>query len=192
MRIGCDLDGVLCDFAHGYERIHAEVAGFNNFPPDQLPPIWNWPELYGYTAEHTSEVWRRIKASPTFWASLEPLPGARNFLTTLSLSAHEVYFITDRPGVDTQLQSASWLESHGYHAPSVIVTGKPRSKGEICRALAIDLMIDDKPENIEDIADYSPATKAVILSYPYNEDYRRLNPETLSVSSLDEFAEAYL
>jgi uncharacterized HAD superfamily protein len=169
LRIGIDVDGILADFFSAYEELMVEIDGVDRFParyPAVLPPVWNWPQHYGYSEQVVGEAWRRIKDDPTFWIRLGLLPGAKEFLAQLDQTDHELYFITDRPGTEPQLQTFAWLEMNGLHAPSVIISRK--GKGVVCDALSIDYYIDDKRENILDVVDKSPTTQVYLLSYPYN------------------------
>jgi hypothetical protein len=168
--IGVDVDGVLANFFKAYESLIIRSSGVNLFGdklyPNALPQTWNWPETFGYEMRTIADVWDKIKASNSFWWHLEPLPGAEEFLRKLYESKHEAYFITDRPGVTAQVQTAQWLEKYGYKYPSVIISRK--GKGAACDALSVDYYIDDKYENVVDVLDISPYTKVSLLTYPYN------------------------
>lgn len=169
-RVGIDVDGILANFFPAYEKLWIEESGgINLFPANTLPPVWNWPEHYGYDPAILPRVWDRIKADPNFWSSLKPFKGVEDFLFDLSNMDHEVYFITDRPGVDSQLQTQIWLEAQGYMLPNVIISR--RGKGIICEALCIEVYIDDKPENLEDVKEHEPAD-LYMLDYPYNQHCR--------------------
>lgn len=172
-RIGIDIDGVLANFYDAYERLAIEVDnGIDRFPqrggvghPSIYPPVWNWPEYYGYSSEVVAEVWRRIKADQGFWLNLDPLE--RIDLSKLA-TGHELYFITDRPGVRAKQQTEVWLRAFcNVPFPTVIISRK--GKGIVCEALDLELYIDDKGENIVDVEARSPQTRAYLLNRPYNE-----------------------
>lgn len=186
--IGVDVDGVLANFFKAYEDLIIDVSGVDKFGdsryPHVFPRVWNWPESYGYNKETMNQVWDEIKFSESFWLNMEPLPGAEGFLNKLSQTDHEVYFITDRPGIETQLQTTAWLEEHGYPLPSVIISRK--GKGAVCDALSINYYIDDKVENIEDVNWKSAHTKAFLLYYPYNNHFEY----PFRINSLVSFMEA--
>ena len=72
-------------------------------------------------------------------------------------------FITSRPrslGATVQRQSQRWLESKGFSLPSVYVVHG--SRGKIAQALALDAVIDDRPDNCLDVALESRAA-AILL-----------------------------
>lgn len=188
-RLGIDVDGCLANFCKGYAELLKDVDGDDKLPADYKeagwkPPTWYWDEYYGYSSEVSKECWRRIKADPIFWFKLAPLAGAGEFLAKLNEAPglDAVYFITDRPGVATQLQTQLWLGEQGYSGPNVIVSGK---KGDLCQILGIDYYIDDKRENVEDVRAKSPDTVVYTLTTPYNEEFTLPN----RLSNLEEFAE---
>lgn len=175
MALGVDVDGVLGDFFALYEQQTIETSGRDLFGdkayPAQLPQCWNWPQSFGYTSEEMAKVWSHIKSDPGFWLQEEPLPGASDLLTELCKLDDQVYFITDRPGVNPQLQTAVWLQMQGYMLPSVIISSasKGPTKGECCSTLKVTKYVDDKAENILDVLEKSPSTAAYLLAYPYNQ-----------------------
>lgn len=175
MSLGVDVDGVLGNFFSLYERLTIKTTGRDLFGdkayPAQLPQCWNWPESFGYTDKEMQAVWAAIKADPGFWLQEEPLQGATELLTELCKLDDQVYFITDRPGVNPQLQTAVWLQMQGYMLPSVIISSasKGPTKGECCKLLKVSRYVDDKAENILDVLEKSPDTKAHLLAYPYNQ-----------------------
>lgn len=192
MTIGLDIDGVVANFYAAYEKRIKEVTGRDLFPAtkvgsERFPQEWNWPQAAGYTGEEINRVWEDIKNDPHFWLSCQQLDSTA-FLH--SLPQHAItYFITDRPGVNVQGQSAEWLKAHGVNFPNVIIT-QGRSKGPICKHLSVDVMIDDKWENVLSVMQSSPKTKAVLLARPYNAaGWTRTNH---LVHSLEEFQEKYL
>ena len=177
MRIGIDVDGVLANFFKAYETLTIAVAGEDRFGdkkwPNQLPQTWNWPETFGYSKETMNQVWASIKRNPKFWVSMEPLPGVSSFLDSLeqlNRQNHEIYFITDRPGINAQRQTAAWLEEFPFSFPSVIISGPHARKGQIAKGLALDFYLDDKFENVMDVLGKSPSTRTYMLSYPYNNE----------------------
>lgn len=183
MILGLDCDGILVDFTTAYHRLLVEVDGRDLLPKDfKLPPVWNWETHYGYSKPVVDEVWKRIKGSRTFWQALQPLPGAAEFVEGLQETSHELYFITDRPGIETQAQTTRWLHMLTGNPAAVIISR--RGKGPVCAALSIDLYIDDKPENVEDVWEKSPRTRVMMLKYPYNS---RLHGIDGAIDSLKEF-----
>lgn len=178
--VGVDCDGILCQFDKGYVPLLREASGlpFPRLGEEGWPDCWNYEE--GVTTEQYHKVWEQIKSSDNFWATLPPHEGAETFLFGLKkLDDIEVYFITHRPGETAKKQTEEWLRNHGYDKANVVVTSK---KGEACRDLDVDIYIDDKVENCEDVRDTS-MTECFMLARPWNKDI----DEIYRLASLKEF-----
>lgn len=200
MRIGFDIDGVLSNFIKAYQALFVSVTGRDLFEPNDVlePPCWDWPQLRGYTDEEVAKVWAIIKSDPEFWVRLdetEHMKSLRGVAETLL--AHDVYFVTDRPGIRTKTQTEDWLLfKSGCFNPTVLVSAQ---KGLCAKALKLDCYIDDKLENVWDVQQATtprdaagnvigpPATRTYLLDRGYNQhglaNCRR-------VKSLAEFLEA--
>lgn len=170
LKIGIDIDGVLANFWKGYEELHIEIAGADLFGdhkwPHMEPQCWDWPETFGYTKDHTKEVWRRISKSPLFWTALDPLPEFYPFRDWITDNdKDEIYFITNRLGTYPKLQTEVWFGKHQIPYATVLIS---EEKGLCCAALDLELYIDDKQENIDDVERDSPETNAFLLTRPYN------------------------
>src|SRR5947207_2831747 len=75
----------------------------------------------------------------------------------------EIIFLTKRPeGVraTAQVQTQRWLEAKGFTLPSVFVV--QGSRGRIAAALALDVVVDDRPENCLDVVVDSTA-RAILV-----------------------------
>lgn len=174
MIIACDLDGCLVNFNRGYGELFRYRVK-KRFPPyddPEFPPVWDWPEHYGASKGEVDRVWSFIYDSPRFWEDLRPLPDGQRALLLLSLmrkQGHEIYFLTTRKGWNVKGQTWRWLKHHGYSDPTVLICadGHP-NKGHICEGLGVDVMIDDKPENLT----YCPRrTHTYLVDYPHNREY---------------------
>lgn len=170
MRIGLDIDGVLANFTKSYEDIIIEVTGVDNFQNRRgfTPSEWSWEKSFGYTSEQIGKVWAVIKDAPEFWDRLTPLPG---LLDALRISLrHDVYFITDRPGIGARRITQEWLIQKGFHCPNVIISRN--GKGAVCDALDLEVYADDKVENVLDVQRKAPKCRAYLApSYPYNANH---------------------
>jgi hypothetical protein len=126
-------------------------------------------------------LWRDIRERPNFWESLNEIePGVVARLSALAERLRwEVIFITQRPptaGDTCQLQTHRWLERHGYSRPNVFVLRGPR--GRVAKALDLDVVIDDRPENTLDVLAASSARPVLIWrgeeASPVPENARRM------------------
>lgn len=184
MILGLDVDGIFSNFSTGYAKVLTEETGiiFPDYSKVE-PETWYWEREAGVTKEQEAKVWERIKASPYFWLDLEPHEGAVDFLNKLNETFHEVYFITDRPGHRSQDQTVQWL-SYWIDSPSVIISR--HGKGVVCKAIGIEVYLDDKQENILDVLEKSPLTDCYMLNKPYNKELHGID---LAVKSLAEFGD---
>lgn len=115
--------------------------------------------------ERTGAIWSAIRATENFWETLDEIePGAVARLAALAdENRWEVVFLTERPstrGRTTQRQSQRWLAGAGFPYPSVCVVSG--SRGRIAEALALDLVVDDRPENCVDVVSDSKAAAVLI------------------------------
>lgn len=154
MRIAIDCDGVLVNFAHGYEKVLSAVAGTEPIThPAEGPDKWYW-EHDRFTDAQVAEAWQRIHKDPYFWYNLPQLSNMEMLKwrwAGLMGAYHEVYFLTVRAGVAAKHQTEVWLASRlgPYSNPTVITL--PDGKGLIARALQLDAAIDDRPKNVEEL-----------------------------------------
>lgn len=159
LRVGFDIDGVLADFRRAF-REAAQVALRRTVA--DLPGPESGDAM---TAGDLKRVWDAIAQTPQWWLTLqayEPQEIARLF--DLSRDRRwEVYFMTTRPpsaGETPQFQTQWWLESSGFHLPSVLTV--PGSRGELANALRLDVFVDDRLLNCVDVIAASQA-KAICL-----------------------------
>jgi hypothetical protein len=182
MRIGIDIDGVLAAFVPAYVEKLTKVSGIQ-FPvgDPNFPSTWYFEREAGVTRPQENEVWDQIRQS-AFWATLLPMPGALDVIRELDqlslLGRADVYFITSRPGQSAKRLTEFWLTKLGMENPTVILADE---KGPVARGLKLDVFIDDRPENIADVfewtrrpqtpraGDYAgPQTRVYMIDAPYN------------------------
>lgn len=167
MRLGIDVDGVLADFNTSFINRTISVTGVDLFPPRPFDiPIWDYPQHYGYGAAQVEAAWENICADPMFWAKLPLYDWTQAFLRRLNTSTDDVYFITSRLGAGPKQQTEAWLQYYGGPIyPTVLISG---AKGYCCKALQIDVYIDDRDKNVIDVRTTSPATRVFLLDQPWN------------------------
>jgi hypothetical protein len=123
------------------------------------------PATHGLTSRQQRELWRAVCARENFWETLDEIePGALAQLFAVATKRRwEIIFLTSRPesaGDTAQLQSHRWLAAHGFPAPSIFVVHG--SRGKIAASLALDVIVDDRPENCLDVAIDSSA-RAILV-----------------------------
>lgn len=179
MRIGFDLDGTVADMHDALAR--EAVRLFPGVDVSSVPNSTNPTEkpggggadggnevrlsTSGLSSGQMKELWAAACAKVNFWESLPEIePGALTRLYEVATARKwEVIFITSRPesaGDTAQTQSYRWLMKMGFRTPSVFVCHG--SRGKIASALALDVFVDDRPENCLDIAIDSQA-RAILV-----------------------------
>lgn len=180
MNIGIDIDGVIANFTDSYAPLLTAETGII-FPKasSEWPTEWYWDRaamkaagISADTAEAIEgKIWEGIRNS-AFWGQLAPLPNAKLTLRTaldMRYAGHNIYFITARPGNFSKLLTEAWLKEHGFeYIPTVLITA---DKGPIARGLALDVFIDDRPENCSEVWEASHKTRVFLVDAPYNRDY---------------------
>lgn len=172
MRIAFDLDGVLADLHGAFAKMAlrlfpeldltaVEAPEVGASPPDteefpsEVAPTPNAPMAsLPLTSSQSAAVWRELSSTPNFWETLKEIePGVIKRLATLTEERRwELLFITSRPrakGRTVQRQSQRWLQEMGFPLPSTYVVHG--SRGQIAKALHIDVVVDDRPENCLDV-----------------------------------------
>jgi hypothetical protein len=136
---------------------------------DNVPPLMKM----NMSSRQQRRLWRHVESIENFWLTLEELEVG--VIERLARLAHErrweIIFLTKRPesaGATAQVQSQRWLESKGFPLPSVFVV--QGSRGRIAAALALDIVVDDRPENCLDVVVDSKA-RAILV---WREDERQL------------------
>lgn len=180
MRLGFDLDGTVADMQAALVRearqlfpgidpaaVPSSTAGAEGQAPDA--PETKTDDAAFSTGSLTSAqqraLWKAVCGRENFWETLDEIePGALARLYRVSRERKwEVIFLTSRPesaGDTAQAQSHRWLAAHGFEAPSVFVVHG--SRGKISSALALDVFVDDRPENCLDIAIDSQARALLV------------------------------
>lgn len=176
LKIGVDMDGVIDDFTSAF-RNEAEVLLGRKI--NGVQTNWNFEDCLDITKDEVKRVWDKIFATENWWyLTPEANPLVDELLPWLCKN-HDVYFITNRPeiaGFPTQQQTAMYLDELDIQFPTVLVV---KNKGPIVKALALDVFLDDRPENLENIRAYSPTTYVRLMDQPYNRDYQvsQLSPD---------------
>lgn len=170
MRIGVDVDGVLADFNTPFIEYVVAVIGVDRFPARPFEPTtWDYPEQYGYSSDDVSRVWETIKGDTKFWRTLPKYETTLRDIEALRFQRDvcddDVYFITARPGRLAKWQTERWLACHGFDSPTVLISG---DKALCASALALDVYIDDKPENVVSVLTDCLRTSVYLMDRPWN------------------------
>lgn len=187
MTLGFDIDGVLADFITPFLRLLEIRTGSGPIDPSSVtdPNFMQHPFL---TRETVMDCMEAASYDADFWRVLRPLPSPEQWRALDNLSrSHQLVFITHRwvrDSYDINQITCDWLCRHGITDPVVHFTQAKKSL--LVNELQIELFVDDRHENCEDIA---TATKAAVFMphRPYNQAFN--HPKVRRVQHLDEIFE---
>ena len=180
MRVAFDLDGVLANLHDPFVRTARQLfpdidpaavrpADIGASPPDDRedPPVEESApaESVPLTRRQSDTVWRTLAATENFWEGLQEIEEGtiRRLAALADERGWEILFITSRPrsaGRTVQRQSQRWLEAKGFPLPSVYVVHG--SRGKVADALALDVVVDDRPDNCLDVVLESKAGAVLV------------------------------
>lgn len=182
LRVAFTPDGVLANVESALARLAGQL--FDSGSPEQgSSPTAASPEISKITAGPNGDevppphdlqmttprqrvLWGVVRATDRFWESLDEIePGAVARLAAVAAARRwEVIFLTRRPstaGPTAQVQTQRWLEAKGFPLPSVYAVDD--SRGPIAAALALDVVVDEVPEDCLDVAARSKATAIALF-----------------------------
>lgn len=180
IKLGFDLDGVVADFNTSMLRLLQEIHGAPLGPCGDLrnldnpcrhqPDRWMWFDQYGFPPHVLTQAQASVETpSVHFWRRLDPIhPYEQTYalLNTLTRARHvETYFLTTRPGPNARAQSEAWLQQHGAHKPTVLVTAH---KGHVALALGLQYFIDDSIENMRNALGMAASCRVGFVEASYN------------------------
>ena len=159
MRIGIDIDGVLTD----YEKWQVDAGSkfFLKYNKNiVVPDGYDSDTVFNVTKEMDSAFWKEYLYD---YAKNEP---ARKFagevIDILKEKGYEIYIITaryltnknDELGKQMRDIVKEWLNENRINYDKIIFS--PEDKFDICKDNSIDIMIEDKVDNINNISKILP------------------------------------
>lgn len=158
MKIGVDIDGVLtnviryaCDYGSKYffEKYGKLDININ---------AWSLKDMFNITDEEDKECWLTLVKD---YSTNEPArPFAAEIINKIRNEDNEIYIITARGAskwddVEGKVNRVliSWLNRNNIKYDKLIIS---EDKLEICKKYNIDIMIEDKTENINSISKELP------------------------------------
>jgi 5'(3')-deoxyribonucleotidase len=171
MRIGIDLDDTLGETMQSLVRYHNFQKNKNLSKKDIKS--WEVNKYFNLSKKETRQLFEQFYASHYF-KNLLPIPFAKETLTKLKNIGHELIVVTSRPDY-LRNDTTNWVLSNfpGIFS-SVHITFNPHieessdlpTKGEICKKLQIEVMIDD---HIDYLSDCSPhVNHTILINQPWN------------------------
>ena len=168
MRIGIDIDGVLTD-EQRYELDYGSAFfAQRNIPYKIHDDIYDGKEIFEVSQEEYDAFWREHIYHYSENISIRPF--ARDIIKKLVEENYEIYIITSRTYTTYENENKEkmqnivkdWLKRNDVQYKDIIFS---REKDKICEQLNIDIMIEDKPENINIISKNIPV---ICFNVEYN------------------------
>ena len=179
MRIGIDIDGVLTDVERWqldygskfyYERYQKEIVDFEGYDTNQI---------FNVDDKLDEEFWR--KYFKEYSLNVEARKFASEVIDKLKQDGHQIYIITARGSFlshsadvmsieENQQIVLNWLKNNHINYDKIIFS--PEDKLDICKENNIDLMIEDKVDNINKISKIIPV---ICLHAGYNKVCKNSN-----------------
>ena len=179
MRIGIDIDGVLTDVERWqldygskfyYERYQKEIVDFEGYDTNQI---------FNVDDKLDEEFWREYFKE--YSLNVEARKFANEVIDKLKQEGHQIYIITARGSFlshsadvmsieENQQIVLNWLKNNHINYDKIIFS--PEDKLDICKENNIDLMIEDKVDNINKISKIIPV---ICFHAGYNKDCKNSN-----------------
>jgi len=160
MRLGIDMDGVICDFNAGWMKLHQHELG-SELHPEMVVTWDNLHELGGFA--DMSAFWRWARGSderPSIFRHLEPFPDALETLRRLHAAGHEIVIVTAKPrwAVPDTLR---WLADHEVPTSEIHIRYRKHT-------VACDAYLDDSPVVLPELVEHRPDTLVCRMVRPWN------------------------
>jgi uncharacterized HAD superfamily protein len=141
MNIAFDLDGVLYDW---HTAVYNYLKNTNKNFTASFRELWTAPY-----ANITEKDWEYFANLPTLYAVMIPKKTILAMLNTLNDAGHTLYYITNRTD-DLERVTRKYLDD--YKFPQAFNLIHTDDKGMVVRTLEIDVIVEDKTENLESLA----------------------------------------
>ena len=170
MRIGVDLDGVLNDVAEWHFACGSKFCLENNINRGFSPEGYYMEEQFHLTSDENREFWRQYIFD--LLISIPPRPYASEVIHKLRKAGHKIIILSAR---DNQFLTGeyngmidyyvkAWLNKYNIEYDELIINTD--NKREKCLSIGLDLMVEDKGSNVNDISKIIPV---MVFDAPYNQ-----------------------
>lgn len=160
-RVLVDSDGVMSDLLTPAIEVINKVGGYSFKPED----VKDYNICEGLGVPHMWTALKTACATPSFVRGFGVIPGSLEGVKELRQIA-DVYAVTTPMTVPTwAFERALWLdEKMGFTKDFVVQT-------EAKHVIEGDILIDDKPQNVEEWAKHHPEGLGIIFNATYNRDF---------------------
>ncbi len=171
MRIGVDLDGVLNDVAEWHFACGSKFCLEQKINRGFNPSGYYMEEQFHLTSDENKEFWRQYIFDLLIAIPIRPY--ASEVIHKLHKAGHKIIILSARDNqylnnqyngmIDYYVES--WLNKHNVEYDEIIINSK--NKREKCLSIGLDLMIEDKASNVNDISKIIPV---MVFDAPYNQN----------------------
>ncbi|MGN1268810.1 MAG: hypothetical protein ACI4U0_04865 [Candidatus Aphodocola sp.] len=176
MRIGVDIDGVLNDIGQWHYSCGYKFCIENHINRGFHPHEYLIEKQFELTDEENYKFWKEYIFD--VMVSIPTRPYAGKILQLLQEMGHEIIILTARDNRYLTNQYANtmnfyveeWLTKNGI-SYNEIIAGAGNKKDK-CLKNKIDIMIEDKASNVEEISNYIPV---LCFDAPYNQNIKKDN-----------------
>ena len=107
---------------------------------------------------------------PEFYLSLSPLDGAQKAIQTLKDADWKIIFLTARPKFLYNV-TYYWLKFHNFPFDELIIC-QALEKPKYCERLNQSVLIEDRPDIINEIARRHPHIRLFVFNQPWNKNVK--------------------
>jgi uncharacterized HAD superfamily protein len=178
MRLGFDIDGIVCDMATAMiDHINNKFGlnyDINVFHNHELSNN-KYVEDEALNKEIVTAMKKEIIRNDEALLELKPYDDSVRHLHILRKNGHEIFFVTSR-SKDNEKATIEWLRKNKVPFDGVHVVGRAGivgqlGKGPYGRSLHLDFFIDDDMPNLEDMYRYKNRwyKGLALFTRPWNE-----------------------
>ena len=160
LRLGIDLDGVVCDFNAGWMELHKAEFG-SDLVPEMVVTWDNLHELGGF--KDMNAFWRWAQGNddrPSIFRHLQPFPNAVETLHKLRDIGHKVVIVTAKPrwAISDTLR---WIADHDLPTEEIHIRYRKHR-------IPCDVYLDDSPLVLPELLRFRPDATVCRMIRPWN------------------------
>lgn len=180
MKLGFDIDGVICDMPKAMIEFINETYGFN-YTIDIFKNHNIFDNKYVEDPEENEEIataiLKNIIENDSVIADLPVYPEAVEAINKFIRSGHSIHYITSRPSTQ-KAATVAWLRRNliPFNSLQVIGNGGKAgnlvSKGKVARSMNLDFFLEDYHWHLDDLYRYKNRWHKGLglLTRPWNKD----------------------
>jgi uncharacterized HAD superfamily protein len=171
MIVGLDIDGVVADFLTPFLRFVEKKVGNGPIAVESITDL-SFKEHPYLTEKAVWGCMEEVSYDPAFWRNLRPLISQKEWQELEEMSSRgKLVFLTHRYERETysiHQVTCEWLKRHGIREPAIHFTQESKSK--LVENFGVDLFVDDRHENCQDVAENTQA-KVFMPHRQYNQSF---------------------